>query len=382
MSNTTYDAIVVGARCAGSATAMLLARAGLKVLLVERAKAPGDTLSTHALMRPAVGLLRNWGLLDAVAAVTSVVRQTQFIYGDERLVVPIKAVPGIDGLYAPRRYLLDEILRDAAVASGAELRLGTACTRLAKDQDGRVVGASLKSAGKTVTVRADSVIGADGRSSSVAKFASAPLLASSDHRTAVYYTYLDGIPNEGYRWYYTDTSYAGLIPTSNGQHCLFAGCAPERFADIFSTDRFGGMMNVLARWEPALTEFLRARGPTERLRGFQGAPGFIRQSSGPGWALVGDAGYFKDPATAHGITDAFLDAQRLSDAIVTGSPELSAYADARDEGAQTFFAITQRKASFTSSLDALKSLHLQANACMKAEMAEVDLHGGTRPLAA
>ena len=367
----SYDAIVVGARCAGSATALQLARAGLKVRLIEREPKPQDTLSTHALMRPAVALLRNWGLLDAVAAEAPAIRQTQFYYGDERIVIPTKPAPGIEALYAPRRWCLDRILRDAAVAAGAELSLGVTCRELLIGPEGRVTGVVASSAeGRSETIRADIVIGADGRMSNVAKLVQAPVQRHSQHKTAVVYTYLDGIPNEGYRWYYSEQAYAGLIPTNNGQHCFFAGCGAAGFKSLMPNQSFEDAMDVLARWDPVTAEKQKAARPVERLRRFLGAPGHIRQCYGPGWALVGDAGHFKDPATAHGISDAFLDAQRLSDAIVCG--DLANYAAARDDKAFCFFDATQQKAAFTHSMEDLKALHATVNTCMKAEVAEVD----------
>src|SRR5215471_6118563 len=118
-----YDVIVVGGRVAGAATAMLLARAGLRVLVIEAARAGTDTLSTHALMRGGVTQLHRWGLLDAViASGTPAIRATQFTYGDHTETVEIRASEGISALRAPRRTLLDTLLLDAARAAGADIR--------------------------------------------------------------------------------------------------------------------------------------------------------------------------------------------------------------------------------------------------------------------
>ncbi|MEL7088210.1 MAG: FAD-dependent monooxygenase, partial [Planctomycetota bacterium] len=278
MFKAHYDTIIIGARCAGSATALQLARTGQRVLLVEREMDPQDTLSTHALMRPAVALLRNWGLLDQIAASTPAVCATQFIYGEERLTIPVRPAPGMAGLYAPRRWVLDKVLRDAACDAGASLRLGTRCTGLVHSDKGAVIGVQLTDqSGRTELVFADRVIGADGRSSTVAKYAEAPYPAWSDHRSAVCYAYVDGLPNEGYRWFYSASAYAGLIPTNNGQHCLFTGGTPDLFRETFTPDAFEGMMQILSIWEPGMAADLRHRGPSERVRRFAGAPGFIRQ---------------------------------------------------------------------------------------------------------
>jgi flavin-dependent dehydrogenase len=141
MRMKTYDAVIVGARCAGAATAMLLARRGLSVLVLERARPGTDTLSTHALMRGGVVQLRRWGLLDRlVEAGTPPVRRTSFHYGDETVTVSVKPAAGVDALYAPRRTLLDRVLVDAAVEAGAEVRFGVDVTGVLRHPDGRVGG--------------------------------------------------------------------------------------------------------------------------------------------------------------------------------------------------------------------------------------------------
>src|SRR6476469_4368532 len=136
-----FDIVVVGARCAGAATAMLLARAGARVLLVDRGAYGSDTLSTHALMRGAVLQLHRWGVLPAiVAAGTPAVQATTFSYRDQDVTVPIEPRFGVTALYAPRRALLDRILVDAAAASGAEVNYGVRLDDLVVDDRGRVRG--------------------------------------------------------------------------------------------------------------------------------------------------------------------------------------------------------------------------------------------------
>lgn len=369
--HTEYDAIIIGARCAGAATAMLLARAGAKVLIVDRESRIGDTLSTHALMRPAVSLLHQWGLLPAIeAAGTPVVSQTHFVYGSEKISVNIKRDGEIAGLYAPRRWLLDGLLCRAAIVAGAELHLGTNLVSMINDQNNRVTGACFRQAdGTLASARAQIVIGADGRRSSVAKMVNARHLVGSEHRYATAYTYLKDIPNEGYRWYFAEGAFGGLIPTTDGGHCLFASCAPEAFAGWFKDDAYDGAMKMLSIWEPALAHDLAKRGLDDRMRRFPGAPGHIRACSGPGWALVGDAGYFKDPATAHGITDAFLDADRLAAALIRTPGSAESYQAQRDRFALEIFSITQHIASRNWDFNRLKTLHKSLATCMKAEHA-------------
>ena len=170
-----YDAVIVGARCAGAATAMLLARAGMKVLVIDRQAYGSDTMSTHALMRTGVLQLERWGLLPAVmAAGTPEIRATTFHYGCDSLRLSIKPEHGIEHLCAPRRTVLDRILVDAARSAGADVRHGVVLSRLQIDNKGRVIGALLRDAdGHSTPVRSDIVIGADGRQSTVAALVNA-----------------------------------------------------------------------------------------------------------------------------------------------------------------------------------------------------------------
>ncbi len=126
-------------------------------------------------------------------------------------------------------------------------------------------------------------------------------------------------------------------------------------------------MEVLSTWEPDLAVDIAARGPNERPRRFLGQNGFIRDSTGRGWALVGDAGYFKDPLTAHGITDAFLDSHRLAQAFARNPSDVGEYQDERDHFAHRLFEITEDIASLNWDLEMLKLLHIELNGCMKAE---------------
>lgn len=370
---SNYDAIVVGARCAGSATAMLLAQQGARVLLVDREPRMHDTLSTHALMRPAVSMLSQWGLLpQIIESGAAPVTHTRFIYGSETVDVPIESDELVPSLFAPRRWVLDRILRDAAVAAGAELHCGMNFESLKFDSDGRAVAANLRKLyGNTQTIKADMIVGADGLRSSVALAAGARAQVQSDAKSATVYTYIYGVPNEGYRWYYANGKAAGLIPTNDGAHCLFASTSRDLFSQTFGKDAYSGAVGMLSGWEPKLGAKLAFSGPAEPTRRFLGSTGFIRECAGPGWALVGDAGYFKDPASAHGISDAFLDAARLANAFIQ-SPELvTQYQADRDKHATEIFRISQEMASLSWDLDELKMLHLQLAKCMKAEAADL-----------
>ncbi len=228
-----YDVIIAGARCAGAATAMLLARKGASVLMVDPLPRGRDTLSTHALMRGAVFQLHRWDLLESVrASGTPAVRATTFHYGDESITVPIKEKDGVDALYAPRRTVLDPILVEAAEAAGAEVVHGVAVVDLLRDDDGRVTGAAIEGAGMpTRHVAAAMVIGADGVRSRVARMAGAQLEYSMPHAAASIYGHWPGLSVEGYHWHFSPGVGSGAIPTNDGHTCVFAGISQREFQE-------------------------------------------------------------------------------------------------------------------------------------------------------
>lgn len=372
ITSERYDAVVVGARCAGAATAMLLAREGLSVLLVDRARHGADTLSTLALMRAGVLQLHRWGLLDQVrAAGTPAITSTSFIYGDETITVPIKPRDGVDALYAPRRWLVDPLLAEAAANAGAEVVYSSRLVDLERAVDGRVVGVTIEQRGAPVRkVRANIVIGADGRRSTVARLVEAAICRESRNAAGVVYTFWPGLENDRSRWFYRSGCSAGSIPTNDGDACVFVATPQARFQDEIRTDMKAGYHRVLAECAPGLAdEVVAQKAPTEALHSFPGQRGVIRQSHGPGWALVGDAGYFKDPITAHGITDALRDAELLARAVVRGTDEaLAEYQSTRDELSWKLFEVTDTIAGFEWDLDSLRPLHLELSKTMNGEV--------------
>jgi flavin-dependent dehydrogenase len=311
-----HDVVVVGGRVAGAATAMLLAAAGLDVVVLERSRAGSDTLSTHALMRGGVLQLARWGLLDAlVAAGTPPVRRTTFVVNGRRTEIRIKPAHGVDALYAPRRTLLDPLLADAAAAAGAELRHGRRVTELLW-RGGRVAGVrAVGPGGVEETLPARLVVGADGIASTVARLAGAATTRRGTNATACTYGYWTGLDDaEGYEWVFRADACSGVIPTNDGACCVFAS---GRRATI-GRGGIGTILRLAALGDPELAERLARAVRPAAVRTWAGHPGFMRAASGPGWALVGDAGYFKDPIGAHGLTDALRDAELLARAI-TGS---------------------------------------------------------------
>ena len=317
-----HDVVIVGGRVAGAATALLLARAGVRVILIDRDRHGSDTLSTHGLMRAGVLQLSRWGLLQDVAATgTPPIRQVIFHYADgEQAVVAIRPSPGVDALYAPRRYLFDQLLVDAAAAAGAEVLHETSVTALLRDAGERVVGVQIRRrGGQSTDLHATLTVGADGVRSTVARQVDAPISRRGSSAGAVLYRYFHDLPAEGYEWSYGDQAATGFIPTNDGT-CVFVGTTPARIRALRRNGAEHAFNSLIASAGPALVDRVAAATPAGRMHGWSGAVAYLRHCWGPGWALVGDAGYFKDPITTHGMTDALRDAELLADAVWPCSP--------------------------------------------------------------
>jgi len=341
----TYDVVVVGARLAGAATAHLLGRFGLRVLLVDRSRYGSDTLSTHALLRGGVLQLLRWGLLDPViAAGTPPVRRSTFRYADTVVPVAVKSSHGVDALYAPRRTVLDPILVDAAAAAGVAVRFGATVTDVERDRRGTVTGVVGRTAdGLGFRAPTRFVVGADGVRSTIAERVGAPFERVGRSVAALTYGHWTGLATDGYEWNFRPDAASGVIPTNDGLACVYASASRGRIGR-------GGMdplNRIVAESSPDLAARLAAATPPRGLRTFTGRPGYIRKPWGSGWALVGDAGYFKDPLTSHGMTDALRDAELLARAlvavIVDGADEadaLAGYQRTRDTLSSAFFDLT------------------------------------------
>ena len=311
---STHDVVIVGARTAGAATALLLARAGLDVLVVDRGRYGLDTLSTHALMRAGVLQLHRWGLLDnVIAAGTPPVRRTTFSFTADRVRITIKPSYGVDALYAPRRTVLDPILVDAARQAGADVEYGTIVTSVTRDRDGRVTGVRGRARdGQPAHHSARWIIGADGIHSVIAEAVGARVERQGTGALAYTYGYWSDLDADGYEWIFRPERCAGAIPTNGGQTCVFAAGRPARIGH-------GGrnvLLDTVRAASPELGDRLAAARPAGHVRTFHGLPGHLRRPWGPGWALVGDAGSWKDPIATHGLTDALRDAELLARAVI------------------------------------------------------------------
>lgn len=353
----SYDVAIVGGRVAGAATAMLLARAGVRVAVVERTSYGTDALSTHGLMRPGVLQLSRWGVLDAViAAGTPAIREAVFHYaGTEPVRVAIRATPGVPALFAPRRYLLDRILVDAAIDAGADVLHQTTVTGVLRAGDGRVTGIRTRDrSGHADALRAAVTIGADGLHSTVAKCVGARLHLQGTAGSAFLYRYYSGVPTSGYEWAYRSNAAAGFIPTNDGLTGVFVSATRGRMRDLARREGAGRALEaMLAVIAPPLAERVATGAQEGRIHGWAGPPGYARQSWGPGWLLVGDAGYYTDPISTHGITNALRDAELVAHEVfeslsgmASEQVALARYQSTRDRLSRRLFDATERVVSY------------------------------------
>ena len=309
-----HDVVVVGARCAGAATAMLFAWQGFDVLVVERSELPSDTLSTHSIARGGVVQLARWGLLDSVVRSGAPELRTMAFHPleGEPVIRMVKDRLGVDHLLAPRRYVLDEILVDAARAAGAHVRTGVSVTDVTTDRSHRVTGVNVRDRdGRSRSITARLVVGADGVRSRIARSVDAVTLDVRRPSGGTHYTYVGGLHTEGVEFHVGDDGLAGAFRTHNDEVCLWL-CVPQARALRGASARHEGFVELLRSIAPSLATRLRGAEFTAPIRGAVGLPCHVLQATGPGWALAGDAGYHRDPITGHGITDAFRDAELLA----------------------------------------------------------------------
>jgi flavin-dependent dehydrogenase len=352
-----HDVVVVGGRVAGSATAMLLARLGHDVVVVDQAWLPSDTVSTHSIARSGVVQLHRWGLLDEVLdSGAPAIRQVTFHAGGASVSRTIKHKAGVDVVVAPRRYVLDTILAGAAERAGAEVRAGVTVTGVRRDGRGRVVGVDGHDhTGAAVQLGARWVVGADGLGSRVARSVGAAINELRPAGGAAQYAYYQGIPWDGIEFFVAARSFAGVFPTHDGQACIWV-CTPAADARAVrrrTRSRVEAFDQLLARSAPQLATRLRQARRTSPVRGMLRQPNQLRQAFGPGWALVGDAGYYRDAVTAYGISDAFHHAELLAvalDQALGADPEdtaaLAGYQRQRDQALREIFEITCRLAAY------------------------------------
>jgi flavin-dependent dehydrogenase len=338
---------------------MLLARLGHDVVVVDQAAFPSDTVSTHSIARSGVVQLHRWGLLaEVLDSGAPAIRQVSFNAAGESVRRTIKDKAGVDLLVAPRRYVLDTILARAAEHAGAQLRLGVTVTGVQRDGRGRVVGVvGQDRGGAAVELEGRWVVGADGLGSRVAALVGAAINEAGPAGGAVQYAYYEGIPWGGIEFFVAERSFAGIFPTHHGQGCIWV-CTPTadaRAARRGAGSRVEAFDQLLERSAPQLAERLRQARRTSPVQGMLRQPNQLRQGFGPGWALVGDAGYYRDAVTAYGISDAFHHAELLAAALDQAlgataeageAAALAGYQHQRDQALREVFEITCRLSAY------------------------------------
>jgi flavin-dependent dehydrogenase len=376
-----HDVVVVGARAAGAATALLLARLGHDVVLLDRAVFPADALSTHQIARTGVAQLLRWGLLDAVlAGGAPAIRQVTFTADGETTTRTIKDKAGVDLLVAPRRHILDTLVAEAAATAGADVRFGVTVTEVLRDGTGRVTGVAGHDRNeRPVRVNARHVVGADGLRSRVARAVGAGIVEDRGSDGAAQYAYYTGVPWTGIELIVADRALSGVFPTHHGQACIWI-CGPTddaRHVRRGFPSREQAFDAYLHRSAPELAEQLRAGQRTTPVTGMLRMPNIIRQAYGPGWALVGDAGYHRDAVTGHGISDAYRDAELLATALdraLRGDSDettaLAGYQNRRDAALREVFEITCALAAYPDVTEFV-DLQKRLSKAIDAEAAQV-----------
>lgn len=352
-----HDVVVVGARAAGAATALLLARQGYDVALVERDFLPSDTLSTHQIARPGVVQLRRWRLLDAVLdSGAPAIRQITFTGPDGSVTRAVKQSAGVDLLLAPRRYVLDTLVAEAAARAGAQLRFGVTIDGVRFDDAGRAVGVfGHDHCGASIEIAARFVIGADGLGSRVARAVGAEIIEDRGAGGAAQYAYFDGPPWQGIELIVAERALTGVFPTHHGQACIWI-CSPTADAHEArraAPSREDAFAAYLSRTAPELAARLRTGRRTSPVTGMLRTPNYVRRAHGPGWALVGDAGYHRDALTGHGLSDAYRDADLLATAVhhalrgaLHPDAALAGYQRQRDSALRRVFELTVALAAY------------------------------------
>jgi 2-polyprenyl-6-methoxyphenol hydroxylase-like FAD-dependent oxidoreductase len=381
-----YDVVVVGARCAGASLAMLLARRGHRVALVDRAEFPSDTISSHFLWPQGAALLDSWGLLDRLQSRgCEPIPALTFDFDTVLLSGSVPSVRGAHSAFCPRRTVLDSMLVDAAVEAGAELFDRTSVRSL-RWSEGQVCGVDVKPfSGASSHIDARAVIGADGRHSFVAAAARADMYGYEPPLTFVYYSYWSGVPTLSPTYHVRPGRVILRWPTNEGLTCIYVGGPQAEFAE-FRRDIEGNFMQSL-EVIPGLREEIAAGQREERFRGASDLANFYRRSYGDGWALAGDAGHHKDPTTGLGMSEAFASAEKLAtavdDALVGRRPwkeSLRGYEECRDHETASAFRLTLNAAALRPVPDHLLRYYEAASQQPEAVTRIIGALGGVIPV--
>jgi 2-polyprenyl-6-methoxyphenol hydroxylase-like FAD-dependent oxidoreductase len=366
-----YDAIFVGSRIAGSVTAMLLARKGFRVLVVDRNTFPSDTISTHIIWQQGVNLLSQYGLTHRFVGLGAPPLDTMTLdFGAFALRGALPSVGTAQHAYAPRRTKLDAMLVQAAMEAGAEVREGFLLEDLLFDDNARVIGIRGRDrSGASVVEHASCIIGADGRYSTIARLVQAEAYNTRPSLTCWYYTYWSGLPQSQLRLFSRPSNAIGVIPTNDGCFCVGVAWRHSEFGSV-KTDIERHYLAALDA-APELKQEVMSGRREERFYGTADIPNYFRRPYGNGWALVGDAGYHRDPILAQGISDALRDAGLLARTLEkiwvageTWDTAMASYESARNEAVKDIYELNTEYASLEPPPADVQQLlfALQANA--------------------
>jgi flavin-dependent dehydrogenase len=370
-----YDVIIVGARAAGSPLAMRLSNAGLKTLVVDRANFPSDTLSTHVLVGEATERLARWGLLPRVLE-TDLPALDSIIMSTHGFAVEMNPAGNPLPVIAPRRAVLDTITLNAAREAGAEVREGFTVKSLF-GEGGRIAGIIGRDrSGKEVTERARLVVGADGRNSFVARQVGAQSYNTKPVRAGLFFSYFADWEGAAMETHHRDGNSFYAFPSNWGLACIGAYWPVSEWAEA-KKDPDAALAAVAANTPEVAERFANARR-IEPMQGWAGTAAQYRQSAGPGWALVGDAAYLKDPILASGIADAYRDADYTADAIIAGFAEggdaiehrLAAHELRREKATAAVYEMNDAIVRGPVTRELLQMLHNAANATFQARLAK------------
>lgn len=329
---SSYDAVVVGARCAGSPLAARLAARGWSVVLVDPDPPPAPTLSTHFLFPNTLARLRELGALERIEARH---RVNPLLYAvrvlGQEVTGAFTPVDGFDRMCGLTRPVLDQALLDVAVDAGAETRFGERVAGLLGGGEEPVRGVVLESGER---IEARWVFGADGRASTLARLLGLPKERELAGGMGFMFSYWRGLPeSDRFQVEVHESAMLSWAPCEDDLTIVLLGVVPEltrgdteqrQRAFLAATTEFAD------RFDPAWLSAGRQIGPL-RIAPESMLRGFFRQASGPGWALVGDAGHFKHPSTAQGISDAIEQGLYVADALTGANEDLSGYEAWRDE---------------------------------------------------
>ena len=315
-----WDVIIVGARCAGATSAAILARSGLRVLVLDAdARGTDMPMSTHYLQPAGVAALDRLGVGDRVRAVTPPTRVFRLALDEAEILSP--TTPGRPG-YCVRRGTLDPLLQDAAERAGAELRFRARVVELVREGD-RVAGVVVQTASGRETLRADLVVGADGMHSTVAKLVGAPEYLAEDSTRGGFWAYYPAPKEWPHPWDATLEHRGDVLRyvfRSDGDLVLAVSVHPRAEVERWGKAYPERLRESFAA-SPSTRPLVEGQAPVGKIMGLMRMRWFYRQATGPGWALIGDAGHFKDFVTGQGMTDALFDAERLARALLADSRE-------------------------------------------------------------